>query len=171
MKLVKVKKEELDYFYSLLEQDFCFDERKTKEDVLKDFSNPSFKPCFIKNGKMIIGYFSYWEFDSFIYGEHFAILKELRNQNIGSNFLKQFLTLLKKIFIFEVEKPTDELSQRRINFYLRNGIQFNKFKYFQPSYHKGTDKIPMLIASYPNKLSYKEFLNYTKFIKKAVYQS
>lgn len=170
MELVKVKKEELDYFYSLLEQDFCFEERKTKEKVLKDFSNPSFKPCFIKKDNEIVGYFSYWEFDSFIFGEHFAVLKELRNQTIGTQFLNQFLIKLKKLFIFEVERPTDEISKRRIDFYLRNNIQINKFKYFQPSYHRGEDKIPMYVASYPNKLTYKEFLNYTKVVKRVVYK-
>ncbi len=64
--------------------------------------------------------------DSF-YLMFFAINKELRNKNYGSKVLKDLNKKYETIFL-SIEKPKDELSKRRKNFYLRNGFyETNKY--------------------------------------------
>lgn len=168
----KIKKKDFDYFYSLLEKDFCFDERKSKEDQLKSFKNSDeFKTYFIYDENNVVGYFIYWDFSDFIFGEHFAILEEIRNKGNGTNFLTEYLKTIDKLFIFEVERPHDEISRRRINFYTGNGIVINNFDYYQPSYHNDNSAVPMYIASFPRKISEEEYFKYTKLVKNKVYSN
>lgn len=64
--------------------------------------------------------------DSF-YLMYFAINKDLRNKNYGSNVLKDLKNKYKTIFL-SIEKPNNGLSKRRKNFYLRNGFyETNKY--------------------------------------------
>ena len=52
---------------------------------------------------------------------YLAIDEEYRNQNIGSKALQRINTSKNKVMLI-IEKPTDELTERRKNFYLRNGF-------------------------------------------------
>ena len=169
MNIKRIDVKDFDYFYSLLEQDFCYEERRLRDDELKVFSNELFHPYFIYEDKTIVGYLCFWEFDDFIFGEHFAILKEIRDRALGSTFLKEFMTKLDKPFVFEIEIPFDELSKRRKNFYNRLGVAFNKYKYSQPSYHNDDKVLPMIFASYPKPLSKKEFNRIVNLIRINVY--
>ena len=171
IKLVEIKKKDFEYFYSLLEKDFCFAERKVKEDELKSLENKSFKPCFICDENKIVGYFCYWDFEDFIFGEHLAILEKIRDKGFGTKFLKEFLSKIKKPFVFEIEKPADEQSIKRKRFYERFGFTFNDFDYCQPSYHKANDGVPMIFVSYPEKLTRKRFLQISNIIKEKVYEN
>ena len=169
MKIKKINHNNFDLFYSLLEKDFCFEERKTKQDQFNSLSKKQFNPHFIYKDNNIIGYFCWWDFDDFVFGEHFAILPEIRNRGLGSEFLKDFLSKQTKPFVFEVERPHNKNSQRRLSFYKRNGIIINGYDYYQPSYHNAKDNVPMFIASYPSPISYEEYLFYSKIIKDVVY--
>lgn len=171
MEFRRIKDVEFDEFYDLLEEAFPFVERKTKACLFLDVKNSNnFYPCFIcddDNNK--IGLISYWNFGDFIFAEHLAIFKNLRNKTLGTQAFSEFLKSFDIPIIFEVEKPYDELSKRRIDFYKRIGIIFNDFSYFQPSYHGGDDCVPMLIASYPKPINKNDYNYYTKIIKKNVY--
>jgi len=170
MTLKPITKENFNEYYALLEKDFILEERRVKQDELNQLNNSNFKPFFIYNETQLIGYFTCWEFEDFIFGEHFAILQENRDRGIGTKFLKEYLFRLTKPFIFEIEKPVDATTKRRKRFYKRLNFKFNKFKYFQPSYHNATDKLEMVIVSYPKKLTKQEYLQYIEQVKKEVYK-
>lgn len=119
-----------------MEQDFCLEERRSREDERNVLNNKMFKPYFIYYQNKILGYFSYLEFEDFIFGEHFAILEELRDKGFGTEFFKYFLARLTKPLVFEIEKPTNKQSKRRKKFYDRLNSIYSKYKYFQPSYHE-----------------------------------
>ena len=58
MRLKDITTKEFDEFYSLLEQDFPYLERKTKESQLNDYVNcDNFHICYIYDGNKKIGYF------------------------------------------------------------------------------------------------------------------
>lgn len=64
--------------------------------------------------------------DSF-YLMFFAIKKEFRNKNYGSKILKDLNLKYKTIFL-SIEEPKEQLSERRKNFYLKNGFfETNKY--------------------------------------------
>ncbi|MBR7116504.1 MAG: GNAT family N-acetyltransferase [Clostridia bacterium] len=160
---------DFDYYYKLLAQDFCECERKKYDDELRSLDNPLFSPCFITADGDTVGYISFWRLGGFTFIEHFAILKSKRSQAIGSEFLSFFLSTNPMLTVLEVERPTDEISARRIAFYERMGFAVNKFDYVQPSYHRGADAVPMYICSYDRALSYDEYAECIAKIKDAVY--
>ena len=83
MEIKLVTKEDFDLFYSLQEKDFVFEERRSKEDEYQALLDERFKPFFIYRNNKIVGYCSCWEFGDFIFGEHFAIIKEFRTMFLG----------------------------------------------------------------------------------------
>ena len=170
MILKLIEENEFELYYSLLEKDFCYEERRTKTDELKMLKNKRFKPYYIYDNNMLIGYFCYWDLGKFLFGEHFAVLENLRDQGWGTKFLTFFLQNLKKPFVFEMEKPLDFQSKRRKYFYEQFDFVFNDFDYHQPSYHGDDKGIPMVFVSYPEKLTKARYSKMVKKIKKEVYK-
>lgn len=169
MELKKISKNEYDKYFSLLEDDFVLEERRTKEDEFAAFDNQAFSPNFIYENGNLIGYACFWEFDEFVFVEHFAILKNMRGTGCGSRFLKEFSESKNKPIVLEVELPENEIAKKRISFYERLGYVINPFEYYQPTYHEGLELVPMHIMTYKNTLSKEQFDSFVLQIKNLVY--
>lgn len=94
-----------------------------------------------------VGFITTWNFEDFVYIEHFAIEPIARNGGIGANVMQQFLSG-KESVVLEVEVPIDELSKRRVEFYERLGFKLDSHPYFQPPYRKEGRDIEMRLMSY-----------------------
>lgn len=81
-----------------------------------------------------IGLLTTWEFEKFVYIEHFAITPTLRSQGYGTETIKMLIARLNKPIILEAEPSTDEQSIRRIRFYEHLGLTLYDFPYTQPAY-------------------------------------
>lgn len=169
METRRISGKEFDVFYSLLSKDFPYEERKSREDELAAFNNNKFNPLFILKNNKIVGYMCYWDFKNFIFGEHFAIVEKLRNNGIGTTFLREFVSNINRRIIIEVERPDTINAKRRIEFYKRLGFVVNSFDYFQPSYHKDEKEVPMFILSYKKQITESEYKEYFSEIKREVY--
>ncbi|WP_321438380.1 GNAT family N-acetyltransferase [uncultured Bacteroides sp.] len=90
-----------------------------------------------------VGFIVYWKFDSFFYVEHFAIDATKRDGGYGQKALDALKEQLKSPIVLEVEQPRDEISERRIRFYQRQGYQLWKNEYQQPPYRKKDNYLPM----------------------------
>jgi len=97
------------------------------------------------------GLINIWNFDDFIFIEHFAIAPEMRNKGIGQQVLKIITKNQCLPIVLEVELPSDEISQRRIRFYEREGFRLLEHDYKQPPYRKGQNYIPMKLMAYQNR--------------------
>lgn len=94
------------------------------------------------------GFITFWEWDEFCYGEHFAVLPEMRNGGKGSIYLQEITKKLGKPVVLEVEPPTDEMAIRRIGFYERNGFKLWKdITYIQPAYDKTKSSIELKLMT------------------------
>lgn len=110
--------------------------------------NPVFHCMLAEDEKMFVGFFTYWDFGQYCYGEHFAIDATLRNHGYGSQILSTLLTLIDKPLVIEVEMPTDTMSRRRIGFYQRNGMHlWEGYDYIQPPYRPNGNALPMLLMA------------------------
>ena len=105
----------------------------------------------------LMAFLAVWEFDTFLFVEHFAVRKSCRNGGLGAVLLTQLTTQSRKPVILEVELPTGELEARRIAFYERNGFVMNPFEYMQPAMGEDRHAIPLRIMSYPKRLLADEF--------------
>jgi ribosomal protein S18 acetylase RimI-like enzyme len=108
---------------------------------------PAFAAYALFQNDKYIGFITAWAFENFVYIEHFAIELIYRNSGIGAKVMRQFL-LNKRSIVLEVEEPKDDLSRRRVNFYVRLGFVLDSHFYFQPSYHKDGDRVKMRLMSY-----------------------
>ncbi len=167
--LIDIKKLNIDKFYKLHKQDFPFDERRSKEKYKQLLNNLNFKNTYIFLENKLIGYINFWDFNDFIFIEHFAIFKELRDKGYGTKFLNSFLQNTSKDIIFEIEPVTDEITTRRANFYLRLGFKFSDVEYYQPSYHKKGTLGPKLNIMYKTKTGTKKLNGYLQTLKEKVY--
>lgn len=92
-----------------------------------------------------IGFITYWDFDNFYYVEHFAIDPNLRNGGYGKKVIEGLCKRLEGPVVLEVEHPIEEMAERRINFYKRQGFELWENDYQQPPYRKGDSFLPMYL--------------------------
>lgn len=164
--LEKMMRESFDAVYKIMEQSFPEDERRpyTEQKALLD--NPVYS-IYIDNNEN--AFIATWEFENFIFIEHFAVKKECRNTGLGSKMLLEFIEKQEKTVCLEVELPEAELAKRRINFYERNGFFLNEYDYFQPPISKGKKMVPLMIMTSKNKVSEDTFKNLRNILYKEVY--
>ena len=144
-------------------------EGKTVEEQIKEyrdyqkqkelFQNPEYQILIEKNPEFreIKAFFAAWEFETFIYVEHFAVNPVLRNGGVGSRMLKALTEDAEKMIILEVEPPTEEIAVRRVRFYERNGFFFNDYPYIQPSMGEGRKETPLFLMSTERKIDEEEY--------------
>lgn len=95
-----------------------------------------------------IGLLTYWDFDTFLYIEHFAISSERRNKGYGQQALATLKAKQEGMIVLEVEEPIDEITRRRVIFYQRQGFILQNYPYEQPPYRDGDEWFPMKIMSF-----------------------
>ncbi len=155
--------------WKIYEDSFPSDERRTLEAQKKVMNLKEYSFFVVMENNNVIGLITEWNFGSFSFIEHLAVKKELRNKGNGSRLLKSFVSEKEEFVVLEVELPEDEISKRRIGFYERVGFKLNDFDYIQPSYGEGKSPVPMLIMTYPKKITEKEFLDIREKVHKKVY--
>ena len=116
-----------------------------------------------------IGFITYWDFDGFYYVEHFAVDPAQRNGGHGKNVLNYLCELLQHPIVLEVEMPEEEMAQRRINFYKRQGFVLWEKPYLQPPYRPGDDYLPMLLMAHGNLECERDFETVKNSIYREVY--
>ncbi len=157
---------------NIYESSFPIDERRDYENfinILNSKSNIfSLEAAFTENGE-IVGFISHWDFEDFIYIEHFAVDEELRGHGYGRTIIESFQSRTHLPIILEVELPDCEMSIRRINFYERLGFTLHSnVKYIQPSYGEGRKEIELKLMTY-GKIDIAENCRQIAMIKKEVY--
>ena len=130
-------------------------------------SNPLFRMNIIRDGDTPIGMLSYWQFDGYIYIEHFAIDPTQRGKGYGTKAIARIIEEHGSI-VLEVERATDATTSRRIDFYLRNGLTLCPRKYIQPAYRPDSKEVPMHLMSCGVDIN-KEFDKIKTTIYKKVY--
>jgi len=107
---------------------------------------PAFAVYALLQDEEYIGFITTWTFEKFVYIEHFAIEPIARNSGIGAKVMMQFLSKKQNV-VLEVEEPRDDLSRRRVGFYVRLGFILDLHPYFQPPYQEGGDRVEMRLMS------------------------
>lgn len=116
-----------------------------------------------------IGFITYWDFGRFCYIEHFAIDPSQRNGGYGKRVLEQISNILNLPIVLEVEMPIEEMAQRRINFYKRQGFNLWEKEYQQPPYKPGDPFLPMYLMVHGNLECNKDFEEIKSKLHKEVY--
>lgn len=157
MEFINLKMEDYPKFLKLYNEVFPEDQKRLYEDEkhLDNFikmKGGKFNAFSAVDGDLYLAFLSYWTFEGYTYIEHFAVNPAQRGKNIGRLMLNHLFKEVSPNVLVEVSYPddSDPDSQRRINFYEKNGFKIRKeFNYTQPSYGgKGQNPVPMLLMSH-----------------------
>ncbi len=110
-----------------------------------------------------------YEFDTFLFVEHFAVARKYRGLGLGSMILSELQASTEKQLCLEVELPDTDIARRRIDFYLRGGFFFNTYDYIQPPIDDGRAPVPLRIMSTKSPLTKSEFEKIRSILYKNVY--
>lgn len=138
---------------------------------LREYTNRTgnFYNNIIFDNDIPVGFITYWDFNNFYYVEHFAINPNLRNGGYGKKTLDFLCKALKGPIVLEVEIPLEEMAQRRIKFYQRQGFVLWEKEYKQPPYKPGDGFLPMYLMVHGNLQCEKDFETVKNRIYKEVY--
>ena len=170
--------------YRIMQASFSDDEYRPYDEQLALFEEPEYWIYYMPaigmervgnhstgNSTMhAAGFLAVWEFESFIYIEHFAVNPALRNSGTGSAMLQELVRKYQKQICLEVELPEDELTRRRIGFYERNGFVFNEYPYIQPPISKGKSPVPLRIMTYGEAITRETFEAMKNVLYRSVYK-
>ena len=88
---IKTTHENYTFMENLLETAFPLQERRNSDQQRKNTDeNQLFHNALITDDVLLIGLLTYWDFDTFVYIEHFAIDNSLRDRGYGSQALEIF---------------------------------------------------------------------------------
>jgi len=128
-----------------------------------------FHSCALLAKNEFVGFFNYWQFDTFYFIEHFAIKPELRGKQIGSKALDVFAESIDFPVVVEVDMPITTVAARRIKFYEKAGFHVVPNDYAQPPYRPSELMLPMLLMTNNKQFVSKYFDSLKKTIYKEVY--
>ena len=111
-----------------------------------------------------------WEFESFVFVEHFAVDPDCRNEGLGAKILAELSERTEQRICLEVELPETELAKRRIAFYERNQFFFNDYTYEQPPIFAGCDPLPLRIMTTEKQVNADEFQKIKQELYERVYR-
>ncbi|MFB4212660.1 GNAT family N-acetyltransferase [Shouchella sp. JSM 1781072] len=167
--LTTLKDEQFDELYQLFEESFPQDEFRsyTVQKGLLDREN--YNVYIYEQNQDIAAFFAVWETEDFVFLEHFAVREAYRNGGLGGKLLKHMLEEVNKPVIIEVEPPDDELKQRRVAFYERNGFHFSSYGYIQPALGEDRQPMPLNVMAYPQPLNDERFYVFKDWIFAELY--
>ncbi len=167
----KVEKNDFDLVYDIMEKSFPSDEIRPYNEQKELFDKARY--CVYaeyESDAHIEGFIAVWEFDDFVFIEHFAVSPENRNGGLGAKILNELTHMTDKRACLEVEPPKSKIQIRRISFYERNGFYLNDYEYFQPPISKGKNIVPLMIMTHGGKVDENEFQNIRNVLYKEVYK-
>lgn len=134
---------------ALYEAAFPPEERRPTE-AWKELAGQSeqFRLLALADADRLTGFISYWDFEYFVYVEHFAVSPQVR----GCGWGQQIFKLLQsetggRPIVLEVEPPETALAVRRIGFYERLGLTLSNVPYMQPPYRPAGEWLKLLLMS------------------------
>lgn len=140
-------RKKLSRIFTTYESTFPEDERRNENQFLALLDNPDSFIFTVKNDETQVGYVILWKLIDCYYLEHFEVFEEFRNLKLGSQILAELKEKFGNIVLESEPSHLDEMAQRRINFYLRNGFSVISEEYIQPSYGLGKNSMNLFVLS------------------------
>ncbi len=136
----------------LYESAFPADERRDFGDLVSLLadSNVPFSAIGAFDGDTLLAFLTYWQLDcSVTYGEHFAVIPQMRGQGIGRSMLTYFLDNVAADMVLEVEPPVEPIAVKRVKFYERFNFKLHDdIAYMQPPYGPGKNGLEMKLMTH-----------------------
>ncbi len=154
MKAIRITSPEDSLFetaWSLYTGSFPLCEQRMERDQAKVLQDRRYHFTLFFENERFTGLIGYWEFEEYVYIEHYAIDPTLRGGGYGSRILGEFIREAGRPVILEIDPVEDELSMKRLRFYQRLGFASNPYEHRLPRYRSGEEHQEMFlhILTYP----------------------
>lgn len=156
---------------NLYESAFPYYERRTWEQLLSMLSQKAMQIVVVKGEEKLAGFAVYWKLNNWYFLEHLAIDPLREGKGFGSAVMQYLLQQSGNQLLLETELAVDEISNRRIRFYQKQGLQIAPFHYRQPPFRLGEFPPAMHIMSVPVITSEDEFASITSLIRQQVFEA
>ena len=145
MPIERMRQEDFDAVFRLLSQSFPAGERRDAAGQRALLSDSAYRVDILRAPSGgVQAMMAWWDFDDFVFFEHFAVDPACRSGGIGGQMLNAMLARCGKRACLEAELPETELAARRIGFYERHGFTVNAdYSYFQPALAPSGSPLPM----------------------------
>ena len=148
-------------------------EKRTLIQQKKLFRKKEYSLFAVLEMRKFLGFLNTWDFDSFLFIEHFAVKEELRGKGIGTKILQNFIQKQKKHrkdIILETERPNVNFAaKKRIVFYERLGFRLCLENYMQPPYSTKKKPVPLFLMQHGKKILSDEFIEIREKLYRIVY--
>lgn len=157
-------------FNSLYQISFPIFEQRTEEQQMLAFSSSAYHlDIFLEeDNNTFIGFIAYWEFNSYLYTEHFAIHPDLRGKGYGSLVLKALQNSNSKRLLLEIDPVTDEISAKRLHFYELNGFSANSYPHIHPPYRAGFQGHDLIVLTTQGQITPQEYEQFATDLRETV---
>lgn len=149
-------------FKGLYACSFPLFEQRTEEQQRTAFDNPSYHLVAYEANEILVGFISYWEFDDYLYIEHFAINARMRGKGYGSDILRSFIRSTEKIILLEIDPVTDNVSEARLSFYKTCGFHENPYSHKHPPYRAEYQPHPLVVLTTQRTISEQEYQTFNR---------
>ena len=79
--------------------------------------------------------------------ENFCVSPILRNSGRGGHMLDEFIAMDETPVVLEVEPPEDDMTRRRVGFYMRHGLVLDERRYIMPPLGAGLEPLRLYLMS------------------------
>ena len=118
MPIERMRLEDFDAVFRLLSQSFPAGERRDAAGQRALLSDSAYHIDILRAPSGgVQAMMAWWDFDDFVFFEHFAVDPACRSGGIGGQMLDALLARYDKPACLEAELPETELAARRIGFY------------------------------------------------------
>jgi len=137
--------------WEIYQHSFPLSEQRTLPHQQTALRSSDFHFMIYQEKNIIIGFIGYWEFEDYLYIEHYAINPALRGGGYGSRILRDLIRHTQRTIILEIDEVKDELSTRRLHFYQRLGFVMNPYLHPLHRYREDTEHqdATLHILTYP----------------------
>lgn len=137
VRLIDVSSSLYNAFQDVYTVSFPIFEQRTEVQQQDAFQNSCYHlDCYMESD-CFVGFIAYWEFENYIYVEHFAIHPAERGRGLGGIILKELIASGDKRVLLEIDPVVDEVSSARLRFYKSLGFEENPFSHIHPAYREG----------------------------------
>ncbi len=148
--LEELMKNDFDKVFDLMKKSFPSAEYRPYDKQYCLLDKDNYRITVLKEDEKIIAFIAVWNLCGFDFIEHLAVDPEYRGKNIGTQFMKKYISTNTNKLVLEVEDKNDDISLRRINFYQRLGFVLTNATYIQPTLSGVNDIIPLRLMCYPS---------------------
>lgn len=156
MRSIRIQDEQSPFYPDFLRTNtasFPDDERRGPAAQSTAFADPHYRLDAWLDGETFVGFMGWWDFGEYRYIEHIAVSPEARSGGYGGKILQAWMTRSSTPVYLEIEEVVDELTRRRLNFYLRHGLVETGLRHDQPPYQGDGNDVSLQVLSWPKAIS------------------